>query len=153
MPAKKYRVKLTEDERNELIGLKSRGKIAARKLNHIQMLLLADEASESGGWKDADIAQATSVSPMSVERVRKRFVEQGLESAINPKVSKRVYSRKLDGEAEAFLVSTACSSAPKGYSDWTMQLLADRLIECNIVDSISSECVRQTLKKTTSNPG
>ncbi len=153
MPAKKYRVKLSEEERSELIDLKSRGKIAARKLIHIQMLLLADEASESGGWKDADIAQATGVSRLSVERIRKRFVEEGLESAINPKVSKRVYTRKLDGEAEAFLVATACSSAPKGYSDWTMQLLADRLVECKIVDSISSECVRQTLKKTTLNLG
>lgn len=74
-------------------------------------------------------------------------MEEGLEPAINPKVSKRVYSRKLDGEAEAFLVTTACSLAPEGYSDWTMQLLADRLVKCEIVDSISSECVRQTLKK------
>lgn len=153
MPAKKYRVKLSEEERSELLGLKSRGKIAARKLNRIQMLLLADEASESGGWRDADIAAATSVSPLSVERIRKRFVEEGLEGAINPRVSKRVYTRKLDGEAEAFLVATACSSAPEGYASWTMQLLADRLIECEVVDSISSECVRQTLKKTSLNLG
>ncbi len=153
MPAKKYRVKLSKEERSELIDLKSRGKIAARKLNHIQILLLADEASESGGWKDADVAQATSVSVLSVERIRKQFVEQGLECAINPKVSTRTYTRKLDGEAEAFLVATACSSAPDGYSDWTMQLLAQRLVECEIVDSISSECVRQTLKKMTLNPG
>jgi len=153
MPAKKYRVKLSEEERSELLGLKSRGKIAARKLNRIQMLLLADEASESGGWRDADIAEATSVSPLSVERIRKRFVEEGLEGAINPRVSKRVYTRKLDGEAEAFLVATACSSAPEGYASWTMQLLADRLIECEVVDSISSECVRQTLKKTSLNLG
>jgi len=153
MPAKKYRVKLSKEERSELIGLKSRGKIAARKLNHIQMLLLADESSESGGWKDADIAEATCVSRLSVERIRKRFVEEGIDPAINPRVSKRVYSKKLDGEAEAFLVATACSSAPEGYSDWTMQLLADRLVECEIVDSISSECIRQTLKKTTLSPG
>ncbi len=153
MPAKKYRVRLTEEERSKLINLKSKGKIAARKLNHIQMLLLADEASASEGWKDAEIAEATCVSPLSVERIRKRFVEEGLESAINPRVSTRTYTRKLDGKAEAFLVATACSSAPEGYANWTMQLLADRLVECKVVDSISSECVRQTLKKTTLNLG
>ncbi len=153
MPAKKYRVNLSKEERDDLIELKSRGKIAARKLNHVQILLLADESSESGGYKDADIAKAVCVSPLSVERVRKRFVEEGLDAALNPRVQKRRRPKKLDGEAEAFLVATACSSAPEGYSDWTMQLLADRLVECQIVDSISSECVRQTLKKTTLNRG
>ena len=148
MPAKKYRVKLSEEERKELTQLKSSGKIAARKLNHAQMLLLADEEQASGGWKDTDIAKAVCVSTLSVERVRKRFVEEGFDAALNPKVQKRHRPKKLDGEAEAFLVATACSSAPDGYSDWTMQLLADRLVECEIVDSISSECVRQTLKKT-----
>ena len=149
MPAKKYRVKLTEGERNYLLQLTSRGKVAARKLNHAKVLLHADEASEKTGMlKDAGIAIAVHISLKSIERIRKRFVEEGLESALNPKVQKRRRPKKLDGEAEAFLIATACSTAPEGYSDWTLQLLADRLVECEIVDSISGECVRQTLKKT-----
>ena len=149
MPAKKYRVKLTEGERDYLLQLTSRGKVAARKLNHAKVLLHADEASEKTRMlKDASIARAVHVSLKSIERIRKRFVEEGLESALNPKVQKRRRPKKLDGEAEAFLIATACSMAPEGYSDWTLQLLADRLVECEIVDSISGECVRQTLKKT-----
>lgn len=154
MPAKKYRVKLTKDEREYLLQLTSRGKVAARKLNHAKVLLHADEASEKTGMlKDADIATATHISLKSIERIRKRFVEEGLESALNPKVQKRRRPKKLDGEAEAFLIATACSTAPEGYSDWTLQLLAERLVECEIVDSISGECVRQTLKKTSLSPG
>jgi transposase len=149
MPAKKYRVKLTEGERDYLLQLTSRGKVAARKLNHAKVLLHADEASEKAGMlKDAGIARAVHISLKSIERIRKRFVEEGLESALNPKVQKRRRPKKLDGEAEAFLIATACSTAPEGYSDWTLQLLAERLVECEIVDSISGECVRQTLKKT-----
>ena len=149
MPAKKYRVKLTEGERDYLLQLTSRGKVAARKLNHAKVLLHADEASEKTKMlKDASIARVIHVSSKSIERIRKRFVEEGLESALNPKVQKRRRPKKLDGEAEAFLIATACSTAPEGYSDWTLQLLADRLVECKIVDSISGECVRQTLKKT-----
>ncbi len=102
--------------------------------------------------KDTDIAKAVYCSRLTVERVRKRFVVEGIESALNPKVQKRYRSKKLDGEGEAFLVATACSSAPEGRFDWILQLLADRLIECKIVDSISGEAVRQTLKKTNLNP-
>ena len=107
------------------------------------------ETSEAGSLKDTDIAKAVYCSRLTVERVRKRFVVEGIESALNPKVQKRYRSKKLDGEGEAFLVATACSSAPEGRFDWTLQLLADRLIECKIVDSISGEAVRQTLKKRT----
>lgn len=153
MPAKKYRVKLTEEERDCLMQMSSRGKIAVRKLKHGQVLLHADESSEAGALKDSDIAKAVHVSPKSVERIRKRFVEEGLDSALNPKVQKRRRPKKLDGEAEAFLIATACSSAPEGRSGWTSQLLADKLVECEIVDSISSECVRQALKKTSSSLG
>ena len=99
------------------------------------------------------IAEAIHISLLTVERVRKRFVEEGLESALNPRVQKRRRAKKLDGEAEAFLVATACSTAPEGYNDWTLKLLAERLVECEIVDSISGETVRKTLKKTNLNPG
>lgn len=148
MPAKKYRVSLTQEERDNLRKLTSQGRIAARKLVHAQVLLHADEASARGSLKDAEIAKAIHTSRLTVERVRKRFVTEGLDSALNPKVQKHRKPKKLDGKAESFLIATACSSAPEGRSDWTLQLLADRLVECNIVDSISGECVRQTLKKT-----
>ena len=153
MPAKKYRVKLTDGERDYLKGLISRGTTAARKATHARILLHADEGSDAGYFRDEDIAEVVQVGRVTVERVRKRFVEEGLESAINPKPRTRYRSKKLDGEAEAFLVATACSTAPEGRNDWTLQLLADRLIECQIVDSISAEAVRQVLKKTRSNPG
>ena len=149
MPAKKYRVTLTQEERENLSNLVSQGKIAARKLIHAQILLHADEASTEGSLKDVDIAKAIHTSRLTVERVRKRFVIEGLESALNPKVQHRRRAKKLDGEGEAFLIATACSAAPEGRSNWTLQLLADKLIECQIVDSISYESVRQTLKKRT----
>lgn len=152
MPAKKYRVKLTEDERSCLKQLISKGKASARKIIHANVLIHADEAV-AGSLKDKDIAKAIHISRLTVERVRKRFVEEGLESALNPKVQKRRRAKKLDGKGEAFLVATACSTAPEGYKDWTLNLLADRLVECEIVDSISGETVRQVLKKTNLSPG
>jgi len=153
MPGKKYRVKLTDKERGHLEGLISRGAMAARKATHARILLHADEGADAGYFKDEDIADILHVGRVTVERVRKRFVEEGLESALNPKPRTRHRAKKLDGEAEAFLVATACSVAPDGRNDWTLQLLADRLVECRIVDSISAEAVRQVLKKTRSNPG
>ena len=94
-----------------------------------------------------------NISASSVERVRQRFVEEGLESALNPKVQERFRSKKLDGAAEAFLVATACTNPPEGRAEWTMQLLADKLVECKMVDSVSDETVRTTLKKMRSSLG
>ncbi len=148
MPAKKYKVTLTEEEYDYLKQIISKGKISARKLTHAQILIHANENTSRGSLKDVEIGQAVHISRLTVERVRKRFVEEGLESALNPKVQARRRPRKLDGEAEAFLIATACSPAPEGYSGWTLKLLADRLVECEIVDSISGETVRKTLKKT-----
>lgn len=153
MPAKKYRVRLATEERDYLKQLIRKGKTSARKITHAQILIHADEARAKGALKDADIAQAIHVSRLTVERVRKRFVEEGMEAALNPKVQARRRPKKLDGKAEAFLVATACSAAPEGRRDWTLQLLADRLVECEIVDSISGETVRQALKKTPLNRG
>ena len=152
MPAKKYRVTLSKKERTYLKGLISKGKLSARKIIHARILIHADETAQ-GGLKDADIAQAIHISPLTVERVRKRFVEEGLDCALNPKVQTRHRPKKLDGKAEAFLVATACSTAPAGRADWTLSLLAQRLAECRIVDSISEETVRRTLKKTNLNLG
>ena len=153
MPAKKYRVSLSQEERDSLTKLASQGRVAVRKLLHAQILLHADEASTSSSLKDEEIAKAIHTSRLTVERVRKRFVLEGLDSALNPKVQKHRKPKKLDGKAESFLIATACSPAPEGRSDWTLQLLAGRLVECKIVDSISVECVRQTLKKTNSSHG
>ncbi|MDM8544686.1 IS630 family transposase [Desulfococcaceae bacterium HSG9] len=147
MTVKKYRVKLTREERNDLLQLTSRGKTTARKLIHAQILLHADEESGTGSLKDTAIAKTVHCSRLTVERVRKRFVTEGLESALNPEVQKRRRPEKPDGKGEAFSVATACSPAPDGRSDRTLRLLADRLIECDIVDTISGETVRKTFKK------
>jgi transposase len=153
MSIKKYKVTLTENELDDLKQLVSKGKASARKITHAQILLHANEGASGGALKDTDIAKAIHISRLTVERVRKRFVEEGLESALNPKVQVHRRAKKLDGEAEAFLVATACSSVPEGFKDWTLKLLSNKLVECEIVDSISIETVRQTLKKTNLNPG
>jgi transposase len=149
----KYHVTLDEDERLELNNLLNKGRVAARKQTHARILLQCDEAGENPVKKDHDIAKALNTSIRSIERIRQRFVEEGLESALNPKQPERHRSKKLDGAAEAFLVATACMEAPEGRAEWTMQLLADKLVECQIVDAISDETVRKTLKKTRLNPG
>ena len=153
MPAKIYRVKLTEAERNELKDLLNKGRVAARKQTHARILLQCDESGVNPAKNDRVVAEALNTSARSVERVRQRFVEEGLESALNPKVQERSYFKKLDGAAEAFLVATACTQAPEGRAEWTMQLLANKLVECKLVDSISDETVRKTLKKMRLNRG
>jgi transposase len=148
MSAKKYRVTLTEDERKELKALLNKGRTAARKQTHARILLQCDESGDAPAKKDQDVAEALNTSLSNIERVRQRFVEEGFEPALNPKIQVRHRTKKLDGAAEAFLVATACMEAPEGRAEWTMQLLADKLVECSIVDSISDETVRKTLKKT-----
>lgn len=141
MPAKKYKVKLSPAEREELEILTSKGQVRARKMKRAQVLLKADE-----GWKDEDIMAALNVSRPTVERTRRRFVEGGLERALNedPRPGAK---RKLDGRAEAYLVAVTCSDAPDEHDHWTLRLLADKLVELGMVDSISHEAVRQALKK------
>jgi transposase len=141
-------VKLSNEEKAELKSLVSTGKAAARKITHARILLLADEDSDTGGRKDEEIATALQVGDATVARVRQRCVEQGLEAALNRQVQQNRRPKKLDGSGEAFLVATACSKPPEGRKSWTLKLLAERLVACEIVDSISPEAVRQTLKKT-----
>lgn len=150
---KKYKVTLSEEERSMLLALVSVGKTAARKITHARILLLADANSTDGSRTDGMIVKALQVGLISVGRVRKRFIEQGLEAALNRQIQLNRRAKKLDGEAEAFLLATACSTAPEGRTSWTLKLLANRLVECSFVDSISPESVRQTLKKTNSNLG
>ena len=145
----KYRVNLTGGERAELEHLVSQGKAAARKLTHARILIKADAAEGGPAWPDYQIADALEVSTATVERVRQRFVEQGLDAALDRKRRDRPAREiKLDGRAEARLIALACSPPPGGRAVWTMQLLADKLVELEVVDSISDETVRLALKKT-----
>lgn len=153
MPAKRYKVTLTNGEREELTQLVSKGKTNARKITRARILLLADENQEQSGWIDARIAEALGISSRTVERIRQTCVEEGIEAALNHKRPKRTRSKTLDGEAEARLIQLACSKPPDGRERWTLQMLADKLIELEIVETISDETVRTTLKKTNSNPG
>ena len=145
--AKRYRVTLTAAEREALDGMISRGKADARKLAHARVLLQADASEGGPDWTDTRIAEAVRVSVRTIERVRQRFVEDGLEVALLPKPSPRVYARKLDGEQEAKLVALACSGPPEGKKRWTLRLLAERMMELEVVPELSHETVRQTLKK------
>jgi transposase len=151
---KRYKVTLEADERQQLHDLIAAGKAAARKLSHARILLKADAADGGPAWPDHRIADALEVSTTTVERVRQRFVEQGLDAALDRKQRERPARQiKLDGRAEAQLIALACSAPPEGRATWTMQLLADKLVELEVVESISDETVRTTLKKTRSSPG
>jgi len=148
---KKYKVTLTADERQFLHDLIAAGKAAALKRIHARVLLKADAAAGGPAWTDGRIAEALEVNVTTVERVRQRFVEQGLEAAlVRKKQDRPSRERKLDGAGEARLIALACSEPPQGRGAWTLQLLADRLVELHVVDSICDETVRQVLKKTNS---
>ena len=153
MPAKRYRVTLTAEERADLTALANKGKGNARRMTRSRILLLADEHRSEGGWKDADIAQALGVSQRTVERVREKCVELGVEAALNHTRPSKKRDKILDGAAEARLVQIACSQTPDGREHWTLQMLADKLIELEIVEKVSRETVRTTLKKMNSSPG
>lgn len=140
---------MTEEERVSLQRLVSAGKAAARKILHAHVLLQADEGPDGPAWPDTQISEALSVHPNTVAGIRERFVEQGLAAALNRKKQDRP-SRlpKLDGRAEARLLAERCGPPPQGRKRWTLQLLADRLVALHVVDEISYETVRRTLKKT-----
>jgi len=150
---KVYRVKLSAEERERLQELLSKGTAAARTLTHARILLKADEGVVGPRLTDDEIVEALEVNRSTVERVRIRCVEEGFEAALRPRPSRQVHPRKLDGIQEAHLVAVACSPAPKGRARWSLRLLADKLVELEIVDDISHETVRQTLKKTNSSHG
>jgi hypothetical protein len=147
MPAKIYKVTLTTEERTELTALVSRGTGNARRLRRARILLLADENQPEGAWKDADISAALSAHARTIERTREKCVELGIEAALNHTRPKKTRAKVLDGAAEARLVQLACSEAPDGHESWTMQMLADKLIELEVVETVSRETVRTTLKK------
>ena len=146
---KRYVVRLDAEERARLERLVSVGKGAAAKLTHARVLLQADQSAAGPEWTDARIAEGLGVTTRTVENIRQRFVEEGLESAlVRKKQCRPSRQRLLDGAKEAKLTAICCSKAPDGRRRWTLQLLADRLVELNIVGSISYETVRRTLQKT-----
>jgi len=144
---------LTPEERAQLHELLSKGKSAARTLTHARILLKADEGVIGPRLSDEAVAEALDVNRSTVERVRMRCVEEGFEAALRPRPSRQLHPRKLDGRQEAQMITLACSPAPAGRARWSLRLLADKLVELEIVDDISHETVRQTLKKTTSSRG
>src|SRR5919205_4473352 len=143
-----YRVRLTDEERAYLEDVVRVGKASARTLTHARVLLKADEGSGGPAWQDSQIMDALDVSRSTVERVRTRCVEGGLDAALRPRPSATPRLRKLDDAQEAQLVAVACSPAPRGRKRWTLRLLADKLVELQVVDAVSYETVRRTLKKT-----
>jgi len=146
---KKYIVRLSGQERRDLKKLTSTGKAAAHRITRARILMLADEGPEGPAWKDEQVAEAVDVTVQAVEKIRKRFVNEGLEAAVNRKKQAHPSrARLLDGSKEAKLVALCCSAPPEGRSRWTLQLLADQMVALEIVDSISRETVRQTLQKT-----
>ncbi len=147
-PRLKYRVTLTAEEQARLQQLVTTGRAAARTLTHARILLLADAAPQGPGRSDAEIVAALGVSLSTVERVRQQFVEQNLEAALYRQPRTEVRIPKLDGRAEAHLVALACSPPPAGAARWTLRLLADTLVELQVVETVSYETVRRTLKKT-----
>jgi len=145
--AKKYQVRLTEEERSYLDSLIHKGKVSASQRLHAEILLKADISDLGAQWSDSQISEAFGLSTRTIERVRERLVHEGLESALNRAPPTRVRSRIIDGENEAHLIALACGEAPEGRSRWTLRLLGQRMVELGYVESVSHETIRQTLKK------
>src|SRR5512132_1326583 len=145
---KRYTVVLSEPERARLHTLIGQGTASARALTHARILLKANQGEAGPGWTDQVIAAALEVHPTTVARVRALYVTNGLGAAVYRTAPERAYRRTLDGEQEARLVALACSAPPDGRTRWTLRLLADRLVELQVVDSVSYETVRQALKQT-----
>jgi hypothetical protein len=149
----KYIVKLTETERSQLKELISIGEASARQIRRAYILLKSDSSPEGPDWGYQAICEAFEVSSLTVYNVRKNYTEGGLRQAILRKKPERVYERRLDGEGEAHLIALACSEPPNGYERWSLRLLQDRMIRLEIVENISHETIRQTLKKINSSLG
>jgi Homeodomain-like domain len=150
----KFGVTLTSEEWQQLEKLVSAGKSAARRLTHARVLLLADEGEHGPGWTNASIVAALGVGERTVERIRKRFVTESFEAALNPRPQPRRPDKvKIQGRVEEQLVQLACSDPPRGRSRWTLQLLADQMVILGCLDRVSPETIRTALKKTTSSLG
>lgn len=152
MPRKKHIISLNPEERNYLEQFSRTGKAVAYAITHARILLKADVNQPDGGWTDSEISEALDVSVATIERVRQRCCDKGIQACLKQR-PRAPRPSLLDGEQEAHLVALVCSSAPDGRSRWTLRLLRDQLVALEIVNSISHETVRQTLKKTNSSRG
>jgi Homeodomain-like domain len=146
--AKRYRVTLTSEERIELEAMIGKGKADARKRAHPRILLQADEVASAPARTDHEVASTLNACVRTVERVRQRFVEEGLQAALLPKPTQRIDTRTLDGAPEAYLIALACSPPPAGKKRWTLRLLAERMVELSDAEAVSPETVRRVLKQT-----
>lgn len=150
----KYVVRLSTDEREILFQLLKEGSASKEKQNRARILLKADCGEEGENWKDPQIAEAFYVSVKTVERVRKSLVEEGFEDTINRKLLPHGNREKIiQGEEEAYLIALTCSEPPAGHAKWTLSLLADRMVECKYVESVSTNTIGRALKKTNLNLG
>jgi transposase len=146
--ANRYKVTLTEEERARLTELTRSGKTASSKFIHARALLLCDSGGHGDPWKVADVADALGVTSRTIEHLKQRFVEEGLDAALARKTSRKPRQVCFDGEFDARLTALACSQAPDGYRRWTVRLLADKLVELKLVESVSTMTVQRSLKKT-----
>ena len=149
----KYVVTLTDQERADLTKLTTTGRAAARTILHAHVLLKADAAPGSPRWLDQDIRTAFGIGLTAIARIRRRFVEEGLEAALQRRAAQTPRARKLDGRAEAHLVALACSDPPDGRDRWTLALLTERFVALGVGPPVSDETVRRALKQTISSPG
>jgi transposase len=149
----RYKVTLTIEEREELYSIINKGKHSSQKFRNAYILLNADEGDHSEKVINKTVCEVLKIGMRTIDRVKKRFVEEGFESALERKTGIRDYERKADGDFEAHLVAMACSQAPEGFARWSFRLLADKMVELKYIDSISHETVRKVLKKTNLNLG
>lgn len=153
MPARKYNVALSEEQRQQLEKIARSYRHSERERKRARILLLTDTNREDGGLLDAPICHQLKVCAVTVEQVRRRFAQKGLGAAVYRSEQQNRKARKLDGKAEAFLIATACSAPPEGQKRWTLRMLQNGLIEAGYIDEVSRETIRQTLKKMNSSPG
>ena len=150
---KRYKVTLTKEEHDELLNIIQKGKSKAQKIRNSTILLNCDEGEFSKKVNNSTIAKVLHISSRTIERIKKLFVEESIEYALNGKPYEITKPPKIDGDLEAKLVLLACSETPEGYARWSLRLLADKMVELKYIDSISHETIRQVLKKTKLNPG
>lgn len=145
--AKFYKVELTKQERDELMSIIKKGKHTTQVYRNAYVLLNTDEGEFSDKVTNVDISKVLKIGMRTIDRIKKRFVEEGYDACLSRKPTTRIYERKVDGDVEAKLVSIACSEPPKGFSKWSLRLLADKMVELNYIENISHETVRTVLKK------
>lgn len=150
---KKYKVTLTEAEREELLLIARKGNHTSKKIIHALILLNCDEGLFSEKVRNEEIAKVLQIGQRTIDRVKKKFVEEGIEAALNNRPTTRVYEKKADGDVEAHLIALSCSEPPEGFSRWSLRLLAEKMVALEYVEDISYETVRRVLKKTNLNLG